>query len=387
LTGAEPPLRVFAGCPGGGPCVSIRDRQFATEGFVDGSDGSRARGCGGARDGGFGRCGANGGAPPLSPPVAVKVGVLDSLGEAPIFIAVKRGYFEAEGLKVELVSFADTATMVAPLSAGQVDVGVGAPTAGFFNAVARGIPLKLVGDKGRNSAGHGFNALVIRKDLVESGKVKTLADIKGLKIGPPSRLSPVEIELDVGLRKVGLSLEDVVIEQVAFPEMIAAMGSKALDGAMMIEPLIALSVANGVAVRFMGVDEMYPDYQVAGVLYGASFPKESAEAAKRWMVAYVRGIRDFHEALKERGAKWEEVVDQLVANTRVKNRQVYERVAMPGFDADGYLNLETISASIDWFEKRGVVKTKPALESFVDYQYLDYAHARLGRRGPARTVK
>jgi len=324
---------------------------------------------------------------PLSPAVAVKVGVLDSLGEAPIFIAIKRGYFEAEGLKIELVSFADTATMIAPLSAGQLDVGVGAPTAGFFNAVARGIPLKLVGDKGRNSAGHGFNALVIRKDLVESGKVKTLRDIKGLKIGSPSRMSPVEIELDVGLRAEGLSLDDVQIEQIAFPEMIAAMGSKAIDGAMMIEPLIALAVSNGVAVRFRGADVMYPDYQIAGVLYGAEFPTTRAEAAKRWMVAYVRGIRDFLEAEKERGAKWDEVVDLLVANTRVKNRQVYERVAMPGFDADGYLNLDTIRESIDWFEKRGVVKTKPGLASFVDYQYLDYAHARLGRRGELRTVK
>jgi NitT/TauT family transport system substrate-binding protein len=324
---------------------------------------------------------------PLSPAVTVKVGVLDSLGEAPIFIAIKRGYFEAEGLKIELVSFADTATMVAPLSAGQLDVGVGAPTAGFFNAVARGIPLKLVGDKGRNSAGHGFNALVIRKDLVDSGKVKSLRDIKGLKIGSPSRMSPVEIELDAGLRAEGLSLDDVQVEQVAFPEMIAAMGSKAIDGAMMIEPLVALAVSNGVAVRFRGVDVMYPDYQTAGVLYGAEFPKAHAEAAKRWMVAYVRGIRDLLDAEKERGAKWAEVVDLLVANTRVRNRQVYERVAMPGFDPDGYLNLETIKDSIDWFEKRGVVKVKPAMASFVDYQYLEYAHARLGRKGQRRTIK
>src|SRR5699024_11684915 len=66
------------------------------------------------------------------------------------------------GVDVEVVEFSNTAKMVAPLSTGDIDIASGAPTLGFYNAKLRGLEMKLVADEGRNSKGHGFNAVVIR---------------------------------------------------------------------------------------------------------------------------------------------------------------------------------------------------------------------------------
>lgn len=250
----------------------------------------------------------------------VRVGLLSSLGEAPFLLALARGYFKAEGIEIEIVRFQNTADMVAPLATGQLEVGTGAPTVAFFNGILRGIQLKLVADKGRNAPGHGFNALLVRKDLIDAGKVKTLRNVKGLKIGSPSRHSPVEIELDYGLRKIGLSLDDVSIEVLPLPQMIPALANKAIDGAMTHEPQIALAQARGIAVRFMGADEMFPDYQIAGILYGAEFAKSREDAAKRWMVTYVCGIRDFLDALAQGGAAREALFAVLAENTDIKDR-------------------------------------------------------------------
>jgi NitT/TauT family transport system substrate-binding protein len=320
-------------------------------------------------------------------PVDVTVGVLDSLAEAVTFIALDKGYFQAEGLEVKLVKFANTADMVAPLSSGQLDVASGAPTLGFFNGALRGLPLKLVADKGRNSLGHGFNAIVVRKDLIDSGRVKSVADLKGLKIATPSRHSPMEIQLDIALKKAGLKLDDVVLEQLNFPNMTAAFASKIMDAGLMIEPFVVTAVRRGVAVRFLGADEIERDFQMAGVIYGPEFTGKKPDAARRWLAAYVRGVRDYLAAIKTEAGRQELAALLAKYTNSFRDPASMESVVFPGFDPDGYLNLKTVKDSIDWYSERGLLKSKPPLADLVDYTYLDYALERLGRTGPRQTVQ
>ena len=61
-------------------------------------------------------------------------------------------------------------------------------------------------------------------------------------------------------------------------------------------------------------------------------------------------------------------------------------VVFPGFSPDGYLHLQTIESSIAWYFDKGLIKAKPKLSDLVDYQYLEYALERLGRRGPPQKV-
>lgn len=320
-------------------------------------------------------------------PTVVKVGVLDSLAEAPTFIAFEKGYFREEGLDVRFEKFQNTADMVAPLSAGQIDVASGAPTLGLYNGALRGLPYKLVADKGRNSKSHGFNAIVVRKDLIDSGKVKSLADLKGLKVGTPSRYSPMEFQLELALKTAGLKLEDVTLEQLNFPNMIAAFSSKVIDAALLIEPFVGIAVKRGVGTRFIGADEIYPDFQMAGIIYGPEFVKRSPDAAKRWMVGYVRGVRDYLDATEGRKPK-DELLAVLAKHTsNFKDPSVLQAVVFPGFSPDGYLHQKTLTDSIDWYSGRGLLKQKPKLADMMDYQFLDYALGRIGRKGPAEVVR
>ena len=80
----------------------------------------------------------------------VNVGITDSSSDAVFFIADKKGYFKAEGLAATMTSFASAAKMIAPLGTGQLDVGGGTVAAGLYNAVERGINIKIVADKARS---------------------------------------------------------------------------------------------------------------------------------------------------------------------------------------------------------------------------------------------
>ena len=90
----------------------------------------------------------------------VKVGTTNLSSDIGLFLAEKRGYFKDEGLKVELIPFDAGAKMVAPLGAGDLDAGAGAASAGLYNAVNRGLKLKMVADKGTNVAGYSYKALM-----------------------------------------------------------------------------------------------------------------------------------------------------------------------------------------------------------------------------------
>ena len=75
--------------------------------------------------------------------------------------------------------------------------------------------------------------------------------------------------------------------------MIVALGNGSVDAGMVAEPIPTRAVASGVAVRWNGSNEFYPDLQAAVLMYSPTFGKEKPEAARRFMVAYVQGLRTY----------------------------------------------------------------------------------------------
>jgi NitT/TauT family transport system substrate-binding protein len=121
-------------------------------------------------------------APPAAAAETVKLGDLPAISNAGIYIAIEKGFFQEHGVAVDIERFASAGKMTAPLATGQIDVSVGSPSAGLFNSIAAGMDFKIVADKGQVRPGYNFTPLIVRKDLVDSGKVKTLRDLKGLKV-------------------------------------------------------------------------------------------------------------------------------------------------------------------------------------------------------------
>ena len=61
----------------------------------------------------------------------VTIGIVNAVSDGTLFIAQEKGYFKAEGIEAEFVAFDTGAKMVAPMGAGQLDVGGGAASAGL----------------------------------------------------------------------------------------------------------------------------------------------------------------------------------------------------------------------------------------------------------------
>jgi NitT/TauT family transport system substrate-binding protein len=278
--------------------------------------------------------------------------------------------------------------MVAPLAAGQLDVGGGAPSAGLYNAFARGIDIRIVADKGSSPPGFGFAPLMIRKDLVESGRFKTLADMKGLKLAiqaPGSGAGPI---LNEAAKKGGVKWADFEKAYMPYAQQVAAMANKALDGGIVAEPTATEAERRGIAVRIAGSDVIYPYQEIAAILFAGKFIRERRDVAHRFMRAYIRGARDYNDAFDDKGkltgARGEDIVAILVASTEIKDASVHRSIVPNGLNPDGRNNLQSLRADLEFFREVGDLEGNVRIEDVVDNSFADAVVKELGPYAKAK---
>ena len=313
--------------------------------------------------------------------IPVRVGLANASSDVGFFIADKKGYFKQEGLAVSYINFDSGAKMVAPLGAGQIEVGAGSPSVGLYNAVARGIEIKIVADKGSTPPGYGYQPLLVRKDLVDSGRYKSLKDLKGMKIAGSAPGSGSTSTLNEALKKGGLQYTDVDRIFLAFPQHVLALQNKAVDAALTTEPSATKAVQSGAAVRIMGDDQIYPNHQLAVVLYSGSFIKNNPDAAKRFMRAYLHAVRDYNDALKDgklAGPNATEVINILTEYTNVKDPAVYRVISVQGCNPDGAVDIPSLKNDLVFFKSQGLVKGEVSVDQVLDNSFAAAAAKELG---------
>ncbi|HWZ48162.1 MAG TPA: ABC transporter substrate-binding protein [Herbaspirillum sp.] len=313
--------------------------------------------------------------------IPVRVGLANASSDVGFFIADKKGYFKQEGLVVSYINFDSGAKMVAPLGAGQIEVGAGSVSVGLYNAVARGIEIKIVADKGSTPPGYGYQPLLVRKDLVDNGRYKSLKDLKGMKIAGSAPGSGSTSTLNEALKKAGLTGADVERVYLAFPQHVLALQNKAIDAALTTEPSATKAVQSGAAVRVMGDDVIYPNHQLAVVLYSGGFIKNNPDAAKRFMRAYLHAVRDYNDALKDgklAGPNADEVISILTEYTNVKDPAVYRAISVQGCNPNGAVDVSSLRNDLAFFKSEGLVKGDVAVEQVIDNSFAAAAAKDLG---------
>jgi NitT/TauT family transport system substrate-binding protein len=316
---------------------------------------------------------------------AITVGATSSTSDAPIYIADKKGYFRAEGLDVKVVNFRSAADMVAPLGAGQIEAGAGSASAGLYNAVARGIRIKVVADKASSAPGYGGTKILIRKDHVESGRYKELKDLKGMTFAMNAPGVSNTSTLNTLLKSVGLKYSDVETVDMPLPDHVAALKNKSVDASASVEPGPALAVRNGDAVVLKSDDEILPNHQIAVLLYAEEFALKRPAAAGQFMRAYIRAVRFYNGALKDGrldGPNADEVIAILAEATPIKSRDIYKLITPTGMNPDGRVNKASLAHDLAFYTEQGLVKGSVNLDDVVDGSFVEAALRELGPYRP-----
>jgi len=308
----------------------------------------------------------------------VPVGISPVMSSAAMFIAKERGYFREEGIDVVINPFkASGAKMVPFLATGQLFVAGGNVNAGMYNAIAQDIPIKIVSDKGTVSPGHGYLALIVRKDHVDSGRYRNFKDLKGMTLAVTSKGVSQQIAIEKYLQKAGLSMSDIKLVTLAYQDMNIALANKSIDATVQIEPFVAAAVKNDFAIRVAGDDEVYPNQQSAVIYYSPVFMEKYPKHAQGFMNAYVRGLRDYNDAF-EKGKGKQDVIRILTKSTRIKDESIYQAVVPVGLSPNGYVNVQSLKDDAQWYFQQGYLKAKPNLDEIVDLGYAQTAVKKLG---------
>jgi NitT/TauT family transport system substrate-binding protein len=166
--------------------------------------------------------------------LTLAVGGKNLLYYLPLTIAEQLGYFKAEGLDLKIVDFAGGSQALRALVGGSAEVVSGA-FEHTLNMQAKGQKLRAIALMGRAPQ------IVLGINPKTMAGFKTIADLKGKKIGVTAPGSSTNVVVNFVLAKAGLKPSDVSIIGVgAGNGAVAAMRSGQVDAISNLDPVISL---------------------------------------------------------------------------------------------------------------------------------------------------
>jgi NitT/TauT family transport system substrate-binding protein len=314
----------------------------------------------------------------------VRQGMLGTVSDSGFLIGNERGYFREQGITLELTRVTSTPEAIQFLAAGQFDVMGGGPGVGLYNAFAQGSRLRVVADKGHASPRFGLNPILVRRELYDSGQLRDLSDfsrLRGRRIAISGPSGSNRVDVNKMLERGGLTEAAIDLVPMSFPDMLPALANGSIDLAFGNEPSATAGVEQGAAVRLGTIADIYPNHQAAMMIYSEQFSTERRDVARRYMVAYLRGLRDYNDAFLGNKGK-AEVIQILGAATGVADPAVYDKIVLPGLNPDGHVFKESVAEDQRWFLQLGLQREPVDIDQLVDSQFVDYALQQLGRYQP-----
>ena len=311
----------------------------------------------------------------------VNIAISNSTGDFAILVALKKGYFAEEGIDANGVVFDSGGKMIAPLGSGEIDVATGSASATLFNAVARGIKIQIASGNGNARPGYGHQVLIVRKQHVDSGRYKSLADLKGMKVALPGPGTGATSTINQGLKTVGLSFKDIEPTYLAYPQHVTAMANGAVDAGLTTEPAATYAVEQKIAVEIMTNDKYYPNSDATHIIYSSHFAEKRPEVAKRFMRAFIKAMRFYDGALADGGLKGpnaDEVIKILMEFTDLKNAALYKTMHTQGSNPDARLNWDSLRTDFEFFKSQGWIEGAVDINQTVNTSFADAALKELG---------
>ncbi|MBV9121041.1 MAG: ABC transporter substrate-binding protein, partial [Chloroflexi bacterium] len=297
------------------------------------------------------------------------------VGEAGIFIAQDRGYFQQQGLDVDLQTFRSFPDEIPQLATGQLDFGNGGLNSDIFNAINRDIPLRIIAAASISRKGDASAALLVRQDLIDSGRYKELKDLKGMSIAENSLGTSSQLFTEKILAQGGLTKSDVTFPTVSFPQMSAAFANKAIDAAFAVEPFVNGMVSQHLAKSVYTGAEGFPGGINTVIVISPVLAQKQPEAAQRAMYAFLRGQRDYLAAFVDGtnpGGK-DDIINILTKYTALKDPKAYAGMGMSGGDPNGGVDVNVLKEFQDYFLKMGSQKQPADVNKMFDPTYVNYA--------------
>ena len=301
----------------------------------------------------------------------VKVALARSVSNGGILIAQHRGWFAEVGIDLEMQDIDTSADALTLVAQNQIQLVGGGISAGYFNAIDRGLPVTITSARVAFPAGHN---LMIRPDLKDT--IKSMKDMKGRNIASNGPGSISTYEIGKMLAPAGLTLADVNIKIFPFPQYAVAFANKAIDAGLVIPPWVLSYEKQGIALPFGAADKLVtPPVTISVNFANTDWLAKNPDVARRFYLAYMRGAREWCQGYHGAPVK-AEIIDLLI-KTKVETR----REVLDGFwtsrPIDGHVNATGLLDLQQFYLREKMIKKTFPIERLVDYSAVDAATKQL----------
>ncbi len=310
-------------------------------------------------------------------PATIKIGYMRTSAMGGFYYAWEKGFFREQGIEIDGVPIGTMTDAIGPLSTGEFDIGQGSMAAGLFNAIERGVDLRLVAGVSELPVGNKYVVWLIRKGLV--GQIKDYSDWKGRKIAISGKGALGELALSKALDKGKLTPAAVDMVVMTFPDMVAALKNGSIDVAYGLEPYVSQVIEQGTAEVWRDMSDVIPNYQIGSLLASRQLAMDKRDAAQRFMVGWVKGVREYTDVFFKKKGDKAGLIAALTKYTGVTDVSIYDRTAPAALTVDGYVDTKNVVDQLDWYMSAGYVKTRPTIDKLVDNGFAEYAVQKLGK--------
>jgi NitT/TauT family transport system substrate-binding protein len=292
-----------------------------------------------------------------------------TLGYSPLWVGAKKGFFEQQGLDVQLVLLRGMPMTVQALSAGSLHIGSGGAEP-YIDASERGLDFVLTGGVINGTA----------QFIIAAKNIKTYQDLRGATFGTASLTGGTITVLREALRLKGLEYPrdyKLLIIAGGSATNLAALQSGQISATTVAVPLNY--AAEDAGFNIVGkLSDGVPHFQTNVVATRRSWAEKNRPVMVRFMRAMVQSLRWLHE-------NREAAIDFLAKEMQLKPvhaRKGWEFYTQNRFwPPDGEVTMEGLKYNIRIYaDQTGVTGPLPEPGKYVDQSYLNEALTGIGRR-------
>ena len=271
----------------------------------------------------------------------LRMGLLPILDILPFHIADQRGYFEEQGIQVELVPVKSAQERDALMQAGEIDgMLTDLISIGLFNREQVQIQVVAIARRAYPDAPQ-FRILA-----APGSGIQTVQDLAGVPIGI-SQNTIIEYLTDRLLTASGLSPDQIAIQEVsAIPVRFEQLMNGQIQAATLPDPLAQGAIAGG--AHLIVDDSRYTQYSQSVLAFHVKALKEKPDTVRKFMVAW-------NKAVAELNANPEAYEDLLIEVGRVPP-SIQGTYKMPLFPQGEITSEGEWEDVVNWLLEKGLIE-------------------------------
>ena len=292
---------------------------------------------------------------PLTP---LRIATLKIASQTDVWVAQQRGIYAKNGIDAKISFFNTGAQSIPAMQGGAVDVLLSIPGIGMV-AMERGIDLAAIFQDEIAHAAPPDSASV---QVMESSPIKSLADLRGKKIGVGGLSTQNTIAVKMLLDKAGVDLSTVSMSEVPFTAMVNAIKAGHVDAVVPIDPFTTQLRLSGGRVIAWNYVESVPEQPLGVWFTKASFVRSNPQVID----AFIRSMKEAVDYLR---ADESRARDEIAAYTQI-DRKVLDSMPLIGWSYQ--VKLDRWQAVVDMMVRYGGLKPRkadeymtPQLEPFI----------------------